>query len=54
MRLYVALLEHVHLVIHRVADGESSKLCRERVCSGIESSVAWMGCPELLKLWVKV
>jgi len=27
--------EHVFIVIHRVADGESSELCEERICSGI-------------------
>jgi len=39
--------EHVLIVIHRVvADGESSELCGERICSGTKYSVTWVGCPE--------
>jgi hypothetical protein len=38
----------VFIVIHRVADEETSELCGERICSGTKNSVSWMGCPELL------
>jgi len=30
--------EHVLIVIHRVADGESSELCEERICFGTKYS----------------
>ena len=46
--------EHVFIVIHWVADGESSELCGERGCPGIKHSVSRVGCPELLKLWGKI
>ena len=29
--------EHVLIIIHRVADGESSELCGERICSGTKN-----------------
>jgi len=28
--------EHVLIITHRVADGEFSELCGERICSGTE------------------
>jgi hypothetical protein len=28
--------KHVFIVIHRVADGETSELCGESICSGIK------------------
>jgi hypothetical protein len=36
--------EHVLIVIHRLADGEFSELCRERICSGTKYLVSWVGC----------
>jgi hypothetical protein len=46
--------EHVFIVIHRVADGESGELYGKKVCPGTKYSVSWVGCPDFLKLWSKV
>jgi hypothetical protein len=46
--------EHVLLVIHRVADGESRELCGEHASVLEPDTFSWMGCPELLKLRVKL
>jgi hypothetical protein len=31
--------EHVFIVIHWLADGETSELCKERICSGTKESL---------------
>jgi len=46
--------EHVLIFIHRVADGEPSESCGERICSNIEYPVSLMGFPELMKIRGKV